>query len=239
MQSKYSAVYDELVARIAKLSPGAKLDSELTIARQLDVSPMTVRRALELLAQEGKTVGIPGKGTFVAAQPKDAVRDGLIEKLERVHSLSLYTGGLGPATEAEADKLGIASKTFVYRVAQQREDEDGVAGWDLSILATDPYPDLLSQNLGRTVRACLEGAFRAELYAASLEVQTTCSDVQASGAGGSHGDEGEGDLWAWFDEVGNAPGLIVDHEYVDSESDPLLLTRTILLDRDEGPILEF
>lgn len=66
MEPKYAKVYEALLERISGMSPGERLDSEVKLASSFKVSPMTVRRALMLLSQNGLTVGIPGRGTFVA-----------------------------------------------------------------------------------------------------------------------------------------------------------------------------
>lgn len=221
MQPKYAAVYDELVARIAQLDPGAKLDSELTIARQLDVSPMTVRRALDLLSQEGKTVGVPGRGTFVAAQPKNTARDAVVSAIENAYIFSLQSGELGRATPEEMRIFDLSSNDFVYRIAQLRSDDVGAVGWDLSILRADTFPDLLSEDLTRSVRACLSGAFRAEIYSAHVEFLSGVSLMQKD-------EDSDAPPWEWFHQEEQHPSLAIDQSYVDECSQPVLRTRTLL-----------
>lgn len=48
------------------------IDSEADLARKLDISRMTVRKALDILAQEGIVFKEKGRGTFVSRQPKYA-----------------------------------------------------------------------------------------------------------------------------------------------------------------------
>nr|WP_055503597.1 PLP-dependent aminotransferase family protein [Nonomuraea pusilla] len=50
----------------ARLGPGARLPSSREIMRRHNVSPVTVSRAIGLLAAEGRVVSRPGTGTFVA-----------------------------------------------------------------------------------------------------------------------------------------------------------------------------
>ncbi|MDC4233446.1 GntR family transcriptional regulator [Actinomyces sp. B33] len=66
MKAKYSEVYDALVGRISRMNPGDRLESEAQLASSFNVAPMTVRRALMLLRDEGLTVARPGSGTYVA-----------------------------------------------------------------------------------------------------------------------------------------------------------------------------
>ena len=64
----YLQVRDLLVARIvaAEWKPGATLPNEVDLARELSVSPGTVRRALEEMEGERLIYRRQGRGTFVA-----------------------------------------------------------------------------------------------------------------------------------------------------------------------------
>ncbi|WP_022868516.1 GntR family transcriptional regulator [Schaalia vaccimaxillae] len=73
MKAKYSEVYEALVRRISQMNPGDRLESEAQLASSFNVAPMTVRRALMLLKDEGLTVARPGSGTFVV-DPKASAR---------------------------------------------------------------------------------------------------------------------------------------------------------------------
>lgn len=70
-KNKYFDIYQEIKADIssAKYSPGSKLPSESMLCEQYQVSRNTVRRALEVLAQEGFVTSVHGKGVFVMAKP--------------------------------------------------------------------------------------------------------------------------------------------------------------------------
>ncbi|MHC4718765.1 MAG: GntR family transcriptional regulator, partial [Planctomycetota bacterium] len=50
------------------LSPGDALPTYRQLCKEYGVSLMTVRRAMQVLADEGIVRGFPGKGTFVAQQ---------------------------------------------------------------------------------------------------------------------------------------------------------------------------
>lgn len=64
---KYQVIAEWLEQKIAEGSyrPGEKLPSEQELRDQFDVSRQTVRRALEVLEEQGLTYGQQGKGTFV------------------------------------------------------------------------------------------------------------------------------------------------------------------------------
>jgi GntR family transcriptional regulator len=86
---RYQEIADELRRRAAAASPGAVLPSESELSAEFDASRVTVRRALELLRDEGLIAARQGFGWFVAAEP---VR----QRLERLLTIEsqLETSGL-------------------------------------------------------------------------------------------------------------------------------------------------
>lgn len=74
MENKCDIVKNYILDKIHRkiYCPGQMIDSEADLARKLDISRMTVRKALDILAQEGIVFKEKGRGTFVARQPKYA-----------------------------------------------------------------------------------------------------------------------------------------------------------------------
>src|SRR3954451_7226015 len=66
--STIEALASNLRGRIAALAPGDRLPSNRELVRRHGVSPVTVARAVAVLAAEGAVVTRPGSGTFVAAR---------------------------------------------------------------------------------------------------------------------------------------------------------------------------
>lgn len=66
--SSVDALVTSLRTEIARLSPGDRLPSSRDLVRRHIVSPVTVARAIAVLAAEGIVVTRPGSGTFVAPQ---------------------------------------------------------------------------------------------------------------------------------------------------------------------------
>lgn len=68
-------VYKQLAAILraritaGELPPRARVPSLRELEAEFDVAPMTVRRAIQVLADEGWVVTYPGRGTFVADTP--------------------------------------------------------------------------------------------------------------------------------------------------------------------------
>ena len=63
----YKKIYDDLLEAIEKgiYSPGSKLPSEKELMEQYNVSRITSKKALEMLADQNIIVRMPGKGSFV------------------------------------------------------------------------------------------------------------------------------------------------------------------------------
>lgn len=68
---KHVRVYDQLYEMIQNGSfpPDSRLPSETILSAQLDVSRMTLRKALTLLQEDGMTRNVQGVGHFVCGQP--------------------------------------------------------------------------------------------------------------------------------------------------------------------------
>ena len=68
--STTAALADSLRTLLTRLSPGDRLPSSRELIQQHRVSPVTVSRAIALLAAEGAVVTRPGSGTYVAPRPR-------------------------------------------------------------------------------------------------------------------------------------------------------------------------
>jgi GntR family transcriptional regulator len=87
---RYQEIADELRRRARAAPPGSVLPSESELSAEFDASRVTVRRALELVRDEGLIAARQGFGWFVATEP---VR----QRLERLLTIEsqLETSGLG------------------------------------------------------------------------------------------------------------------------------------------------
>ncbi len=72
--STTAALVSTLRTEIARLAPGDRLPSNRDLVRRHSVSPVTVARAVAVLAAEGVVVTRPGSGTFVAARRSGRTR---------------------------------------------------------------------------------------------------------------------------------------------------------------------
>lgn len=71
---KHVKVYDQLYELIQNgtFPPGSRLPSETALSAQLDVSRMTLRKALALLQEDGLTKNVQGVGHFICSSLEDS-----------------------------------------------------------------------------------------------------------------------------------------------------------------------
>lgn len=67
--ARYEKIADHLLQLIADAEPGDRLPSEAELCERFEVSRMTARQAVQLVAQEGLVERRRGAGTFVRAHP--------------------------------------------------------------------------------------------------------------------------------------------------------------------------
>ncbi|MEO6012712.1 MAG: GntR family transcriptional regulator [Devosia sp.] len=141
---------------------GDALPSERDIAAKLDVSRVTVRKAVQHLVREGVLVQRHGSGTYVAPQPnrveqslsqltsftEDMARRGMA-----VRAIWLDRGVYHPSPE-ETVILGLSSSDNVARIARLRISGDTPLAIERASLSARVLPD--PQAIGTSLYAHLE-----------------------------------------------------------------------------------
>ncbi|WP_374625739.1 GntR family transcriptional regulator [Devosia sp.] len=180
---------EDAVAR-GLIQPGDALPSERDLATRVDVSRVTVRKAVQQLVRDGILVQRHGSGTFVAPQPhrveqslsqltsfaEDMARRGMA-----VQSVFLDRGIYVPSPE-ETMVLGLSPGERVSRIARLRISGDTPLAIERAALSTSVLPDPgavqtslyaeLEKTGNRPVRAIqrIRAANLAEADAALLEI---------------------------------------------------------------------
>jgi len=105
----YRQIVEQVKAGMAAglVRPGDRLPSHRDLARDLVVAPLTVKRAYEVLEEEGLVVTRRGRGTFAAAVPADASEDAEASLERRLDALV-----------RQARLLGMSRREIVARVRQ-------------------------------------------------------------------------------------------------------------------------
>lgn len=150
---KYHQVYLVLRQHLDEGRYAVGLPGELALTREFGVARVTVRRALEQLAAEGRITRSPGRGTAVVApaeRPPAQTQPPLTGLLENIVHMSLRTTvqvidcQVMPATDAVARRLELDAAGLVQRAVRVRSTRDG----PLSHITTH-VPAQLAQRFGR------------------------------------------------------------------------------------------
>lgn len=94
----YEQIADQIKNQIimGELEPGDALPSIRSLARELQISVITTKRAYQELENDGFIETIPGKGSFVSSENKELLREKrlriLEKKLSEVITESRYLG---------------------------------------------------------------------------------------------------------------------------------------------------
>ena len=82
-------IYEQIVEQIkaaiikGKLAPDMVLPSVRALSRELKISALTVKKAYDNLEEEGFTITVHGKGTYVAPSNKELIREENLKEVEK------------------------------------------------------------------------------------------------------------------------------------------------------------
>jgi GntR family transcriptional regulator len=113
-------IYEQLVEKMKELiihevwKPNEQLPSVRLLAKELTINPNTIQKAYRELEHQGYIYSIPGKGNFVAPQPK-AVNQEKIEAIRQQLLKLLY----------EAFYVGMKKEDVLALVEQARQAAGG------------------------------------------------------------------------------------------------------------------
>lgn len=91
-------IYEQIVEQIKKmvvsgeLKPEDLLPSVRTLAKDLKISALTVKKAYDFLEEEGLTVTVHGKGTFVSAMNTEQMLEEQKKEIEGEFEKSIAKG---------------------------------------------------------------------------------------------------------------------------------------------------
>ena len=101
-------IYEQIVTQLRRrilsgeLSPGEMLPSIRALAKELRISVITTKRAYEELEADGFIVTQAGRGSFVAAQNPDLLREEHLKKMESCLQNAVDAARLGGISCEEA-----------------------------------------------------------------------------------------------------------------------------------------
>lgn len=152
----YAALRDEIAQAIQEgaVLAGARLPSERTLAAALDISRVTLRKALDALCEEGLLLRQQGARTVVARRLEKAVSrlTGFSDDMRargREPGARWLERGTGAPTRAEAAALGLAERSRVVRLVRVRTADGEPVAIERATLpqAVLPDPALVGDSL--------------------------------------------------------------------------------------------
>jgi GntR family transcriptional regulator len=175
---KYEEILQDLSGRIATLEAGARIPTEKELAAEFGASTMTVRRALQILTQNGQLRGVPGRGTFVAhprvtkmmgsaASFTDAMRSS-----GRRPSSVLVEASVRRSTAEEAEWFEAPEGSQVYSIKRVRLGDGVPLGFEVSTLSAPLLPGLLAVNLEQSLYDTLATQYGIAIVRKSIVVST-------------------------------------------------------------------
>ena len=114
----YEQIEKQIIEQIinGKLPPRYMLPSIRALARELEISVITVKKAYEDLEAFGYIVTAPGKGSFIAEAGAEFVREGKLKKIQEA-----FEAGI-----SECRSLGMDKDEIVHTFKVILENEDGL-----------------------------------------------------------------------------------------------------------------
>lgn len=146
--------------------PGEKLPSEIELAAKLGMSQGTVRRAINLLADERIVVRQQGRGTVVRELTPEDLNFRFFHLFDR-HGKRIMPGSAhvavstGKALKVEADRLGLSAGARVVRIDRLRTHGAKPFVIERSVLPEALVPGLAElQEIPNTIYDHLQRAYR-------------------------------------------------------------------------------
>lgn len=178
-QNKFITIYHDLVEEIKDGNYPAQstLPSENELAEAYETSRETIRKALNLLSQNGFIQKVRGKGSVVLDQNKfDFPVSGLVSFKElaetmgekpktRVHELSL-----SHPTEKTQQAMGFKEDQLVWNVSRIRTFGESAVILDKDYLDYEYVPQLTKQICEDSIYAYLEGEVGLNISFAKKEI---------------------------------------------------------------------
>ncbi|WP_042684596.1 trehalose operon repressor [Caldalkalibacillus thermarum] len=165
MENKYLRIYADLSRKIesGELKPQTKLPSEHELCELYQTSRETVRKALNLLAQQGYIQKIQGKGSIVLDIPRiNFPVSGLVsfkelaEKMGREAETICHQLALIEPDAWLKEHLPVSSKDKVWKIIRSRKIDGEAMILDRDFIAAQHVPRLTKEICERSLYEYLE-----------------------------------------------------------------------------------
>ncbi len=184
MIPKYKMIYDELKDAIqeGEYGPGAKLPDEITLCQIYACSRMTVKKALDILVEEGMIYRKQGQGSFVLNKPIDSVPyeynefpiGGFDRSRHDEVSSKLIEFKLDFASKKVAHALHLKENEPVYEIVRLRLYDNEPYVIEHTYMPVNLIPGINEEVLNHSIYAYIEHDLNMRIASAR---QTTRADV--------------------------------------------------------------
>jgi DNA-binding GntR family transcriptional regulator len=167
--------------RSGVLKPGMRLPPERELCLQLNISRVTLRKALNHLVEEGTLTASHGRGWYVATRPASTEWPNSLESFSEtatrmglVASSTVLRAEVAPATFDEAEGLTIAPGTPLFHLVRVRRLDDVPIALDstnvpLSVAPGLPVIDFTAESLYDSLAAAGVEPLRADTTIEAVE----------------------------------------------------------------------
>ena len=214
----YEPAYAQLVNILQTLmatgafKPGAQLPSEAQLCKQYKVSPMTVRRAINILLDRGLVNTAQGRGTFVKrVDIGEAVfhlsgMKGQIELTDRAE-VRLLEARIVEATEQVARKLELSPGDWTIYIRRLLLQDQTPVSYHRGYLIYDPRRPIVEGELEVTsLEGLIHGNGQTDLQSGCLNIEAvTLKEEEAAVLRMGQGD----------------PAFLIDHIFYDFRDRPV------------------
>ncbi len=185
----YIQVREYLAEQIfrGELRPDSKLPSERELSRELEISRMTVRRAITELVNEGLLTRHHGSGTFVAKPRVSYQAHELVSYTQAMRARGISVGsqllefGQVAASRRLAEQMQVEIGHVLYHVARLRLANRVPTVLERSFLSTERTPGLEEYDLEKTsIYDLLIAGYGARIGRVTQTIEAvTASDIVA------------------------------------------------------------
>jgi DNA-binding GntR family transcriptional regulator len=168
------------------LRAGDRVPSELKLCKLYDVSPMTARRALMILQDEGLVTSARGRGTFVKALMLSTASFGLqaLEELfdDKLTSVRFLSVRAIAATPRLSVRLGTPVGSWVIAIRRLLSQDNVAVAFHREYLIFDPTRPIVEAEMGITsLQGLFDGQGETLLKRGDLGLQATVLTEEEAG----------------------------------------------------------
>jgi DNA-binding GntR family transcriptional regulator len=189
-----------------ELRPGDRLPSESQLCKFHIVSPMTVRRAINILVDQGTVTAEQGRGTFVNSMKFwsstfDLGELDTILKDDKSTRVKILQSSIIPADERIAQKLKIKLKEYAIFIRRLISVNDKPFLYHREYLLYDKSKPIIESELDVTSIRCLfEGKSNSSLKTSQIAIEATVLDEKEA---------------ALLDSQPGKPAFLIEHTFFD------------------------